>query len=127
MLLSPWGIVAIIVVIALIVVALDKSPANGYYLYKGAEYYYQNDSWYNYDPDGNTWNKVYDDDELDSTINSDTYSDYRTYDHEGRDFEDSIWYDTGSSDDDDDWDSDSFWDSDYDSWDSDSTDWDSDW
>ena len=33
-------------------------------------------------------------------------SDYKTYSHSGTQFEDTTWYDSGSSDDDDDWDSD---------------------
>ena len=52
--------------------------------------------------------------------------DYQTFSHEGKDFESTSWYDSGSHSDDSGWDSDSNWDS-GDSWDSGGTDWDSDW
>lgn len=113
--------------VACVVAITDKSPSEGYYRYKGQDYYYQNDDWYIYDLVTDTWDSVFDESELDSTINSDTDSDYRIYDHDGSRFEDSSWYDTGSDDDSSDWDSDSSWDSDWDDWDSGSTDWDSDW
>ena len=54
-------------------------------------------------------------------ITSDTGSEYHTYSHEGKAFEDSKWY---VEDSDDDYESD--WDNDYD-WDSGDTDWDTDW
>ena len=105
----------------------DKRLSEGYYRYKGNDYYYQNNDWYIYDLATDSWDSVWDESELDSTINTDTYKDYRIYDHDGSRFEDSSWYDSGSDDDDSDWDSDSSWDSDWDDWDSGSTDWDSDW
>ena len=49
------------------------------------------------------------------------------YDHNGKTFEESVWYSSGSHSDDSGWDNDSDWDSGSDSWDSGSTDWDSDW
>ena len=113
--------------VACVLAITDKSPSEGYYRYKGNDYYYQNNDWYIYDLVTDTWDSVFDESELDSTINSDTDSDYRIYDHDGSQFEDSSWYDSGSDDDDSDWDSDSSWDSDWDDWDSGGTDWDSDW
>ncbi len=113
--------------VACVVAITDKSPSEGYYRYKGNDYYYQNNDWYIYDLVTDTWDSVFDESELDSTINSDTDSDYRIYDHDGSRFEDSFWYDEGSDDDSSDWDSDSSWDSDWDDWDSGGTDWDSDW
>ena len=105
----------------------DKSPSNGYYRYKGNDYYYQDSSWYMYDPDYGEWGRASDASVLDDLINKDTQSEYRTYDHPDDEFEDSYWYD--DNDDDDDgwsWDSDNSWSSD-DSWDSGGGDWDSDW
>ncbi|WP_294238357.1 zinc ribbon domain-containing protein [Pseudobutyrivibrio sp.] len=113
--------------VACVVAITDKSPSEGYYRYKGNDYYYQNNDWYIYDLATDSWDSVWDESELNSTINSDTYRDYRIYDHNGSQFEDSSWYDSGSDDDDSDWDSDSSWDSDWDDWDSGGTDWDSDW
>lgn len=132
--------------LAILVAIFDKSPSNGYYRYKGNDYYYQDSYWYRYDPLLDDWLEVDDDDELDSAITSDTENDYDTYWDSGSRFEDTNWFDSGSSDDNDDWDSDSYWDddddwswdsddswdsgSDWDSWDSGSdysSDWDSDW
>lgn len=119
--------VVLIIIISSAVAIFDKSPNEGYYRYKGNDYYYQDNDWYIYDLATDSWDSVWDDSELNSTINSDTYRDYRIYDHDGSQFEDSSWYDAGSDDDDSDWDSDSSWDSDWDDWDSGGTDWDSDW
>ncbi|MBP5597766.1 MAG: hypothetical protein J6Y02_20515 [Pseudobutyrivibrio sp.] len=113
--------------VSCVVGIFDKTPREGYYRYKGNEYYYQDNDWYIYDLATDSWDYVWDESELNSNINSDTDSDYRIYDHDGSRFEDSSWYDSGSDDDDSDWDSDSSWDSGWDDWDSGSTDWDSDW
>ncbi|MBE5903120.1 MAG: hypothetical protein E7275_02430 [Pseudobutyrivibrio sp.] len=118
---------ALIGMVSCVVGIFDKSLSEGYYRYKGNDYYYQNNDWYIYDLATDSWDSVWDESELNSTINSDTYRDYRIYDHDGSQFEDSSWYDAGSDDDDSDWDSDSSWDSDWDDWDSGGTDWDSDW
>ncbi|PHU35862.1 zinc ribbon domain-containing protein [Pseudobutyrivibrio ruminis] len=118
---------AFIGMVSCVVGIFDKSLSEGYYRYKGNDYYYQNNDWYIYDLATDSWDSVWDESELNSTINSDTYRDYRIYDHDGSQFEDSSWYDAGSDDDDSDWDSDSSWDSDWDDWDSGGTDWDSDW
>ena len=121
------------IIVCILVAIFDNSPAEGYYRYNGNDYYYQSSKWYVYDALVDNWFTADDDDDIFSTIDSDNYSDYRTYEHTGADFEDSIWYDEGYSDDYDDWDSDSDWDDDYDwdsdygGWDSDSSDWDSDW
>lgn len=133
--LSKFGITIIVTLIAFVFAALDNSPSRGYYRYGGNDYYYQSGSWYSYDDESDDWDYLYDSDFLDDVIYDDTASDYRVYDHSGMDFEDSSWYDYGSSssssssydyDYDSDWDSDSSWDS-YDSWDSGSSSWDSDW
>jgi hypothetical protein len=100
----------------------DKTPANGYYNYQGKQYYHQGSSWYYYDAETDDW---YQSDDID--INSDNASDYRVYDHTGKDFEASSWYDAGSHSNDYDWDDDDDWDSGSDDWDSGGTDWDSDW
>ena len=118
---------AFIGMVSCVVGISDKRLSEGYYRYKGNDYYYQNNDWYIYDLATDSWDSVWDESELNSTINSDTYRDYRIYDHDGSQFEDSSWYDAGSDDDDSDWDSDSSWDSDWDDWDSGGTDWDSDW
>lgn len=104
----------------------DKRPARGYYDYNGNTYYYQQSKWYEYDSDTDDWYRADNEEELDDAITSDTDGDYSTSWSSGKDFEDTNWYDAGSSDDGSDWDSDSSWDS-SDSWDSGSSDWDSDW
>ncbi|MCR5098663.1 MAG: hypothetical protein K6B14_06925 [Lachnospiraceae bacterium] len=109
---------AIFMVICMLVAIFDKTPSNGYYKYNGNDYYRQGSSWYSYDDDSDTWSQVDDDSFLNDSINSDTQSEYQSDDFDGSSFEDSTWYDSGTSDDSSDWDSDSFWDSD-DTWDSD--------
>ncbi len=140
-----WGLISrsAIIVTAIIVIAgifagiMDKGPSRGYYKYKGNDYYYQNSRWYQYASDVDDWLKVDGDDELFDAITDDTEDDYSTSWTSGKSFEDTTWYDTGSSDDSSDWDSDSYWDDD-DDWDSDwgsdwdsgsdwGSDWDSDW
>jgi len=128
---SPF-FAGIYIIIGLVIFALfDHSPSRGYYNYKGNDYYYQDSSWYYYDASSDAWSVAPNADELDSVINDDTYNDYMTDDHSGMRFEESSWYDSGTSDDSFDWDSDSDWESsDWDSggsWDSGSSDWDSDW
>lgn len=127
------------IAIAIFIISLfDHSPAKGYYNYNGKDYYYQGSSWYSYDPVLDDWSYASNKDELNEIINSDTDNDYRTDYNEGKRFEDTNWYDSGTSDDDSDWDSDSSWwdsdsswgDSTWDSgssWDSGGSDWDSDW
>ncbi len=109
-------------------IIFDKTPAKGYYNYNNRDYYYQDAVWYEYDEATDDWSVAQNGADLDAVINSDTSGEYRIYDHEGNAFENTNWYDAGSSDDDDYdfWDSDSDWDS-GDTWDSDTTDWDSDW
>ena len=136
--LKPFGIALLAIIVGIFVAIFDHSPSEGYYRYQGNDYYYQGSSWYAYDYDSDSWNYADNSSILDDLINDETYSDYRTYDHQGSDFEDSYWYD----DDDDDysysssssysysWDSDSSWDWDsgnsWDSWDSGSS-WNSNW
>ena len=92
-----FGVVALI---AIIVAIFDKSPSNGYYRYNGNDYYYQNSSWYRYDPVLDDW--LESDDDLDDIITSDTEDDYDTSWTSGSRFEDTNWFDSGYSDDDDD-------------------------
>lgn len=123
--------------IFLLISLFDNSPSKGYYNYNGNDYYYQGSSWYAYDPTTDAWDYASNSDELDSVINDETDNDYMTDTHYGASFEDSNWYDSGSSDDSYDWDSDSSWSSSSDSdswsswdsggWDSGGSDWDSDW
>lgn len=117
----------IFVVAAMLSAIFDHSAPNGYYRYQGQEYYHQGSSWYYYDSDADDWFKSNDTKTLDKEITDDNASDYRYYYHQGKDFESTTWYDSGSHNDDYDWDNDSDWDSDNDSWDSGGTDWDSDW
>lgn len=128
------GISMLVIVIAFLVSVFDHSPSRGYYRYRGNDYYYQRGSWYEYDDVYDTWDYLDDSGFLDDIIYDDTASDYRVYDHDGLDFEDTSWYydsdssySSGSdSSYDYDWDSGSSWDS-SDSWDSDYSSWDSDW
>ena len=120
--------IAAFVVLCILVAIFDKSPSDGYYSYNGNDYYRQGSSWYSYNEDTDDWSIVDDDDELNSNIDNDNEDKYHLDDFDGSSFEDSNWYDSGSSDDSSDWDSDSFWDSD-DTWDSDydsGSSWDSD-
>ena len=105
---------------AILFAIFDKSPSQGYYRYENTDYYYQASNWYEYDQYANDW---YTTDDVPEVFAEES-SDYRIYNHEGKRFEDTGWYQ--EDDDSDDWDSDSSWDS-NDSWDSDSSDWDSDW
>jgi hypothetical protein len=119
-------LIAIIIFLALSILAaiFDNSAPNGYYNYKGTQYYHQGSSWYYYDKEKDDWFKS--SEEIDITDKN--AKDYQTDQHYGKDFEDTEWYSSGShSDDNSDWDTDSDWDSGSDSWDSGSTDWDSDW
>lgn len=115
--------ILILFLIGAILSVFDNTPPNGYYNYHGTQYYHQGSSWYYYDSNTDDW---YESQDID--IDKDNASDYRVYDHSGKDFESSSWYDAGSTSDDHDWDDDDDWgrydDSD---WDSGSTDWDSDW
>lgn len=117
----------IAIIIGIVVIALfaifDKTPPNGYYNYKGTQYYHQGSSWYYYDANKDDWYKS----TTDLDIDKDNADEYRIYTHEGRSFESTSWYDDGSTSDDNDWDDDDDWDYDDDDWDSGSTDWDSDW
>ena len=122
-------LIAIIVffIISILAAIFDNSAPNGYYNYKGTQYYHQGSSWYYYDADKDDWYKEYDSKQLDKAITDDNAKDYQYYDHSGKSFEESSWYDSGSHSDDSSWDNDSDWDSGSDSWDSGGTDWDSDW
>lgn len=120
-------LIAIIIFFAIGILAaiFDKTPPNGYYNYQGTEYYHQGSRWYYYDEQTDDW---YVSSSLDDEINSKNANDYRSYDHSGKDFEQSSWYDAGSTNDDHDWDDDDDWGSSSSSdWSSSSTDWDSDW
>ena len=142
MMLKPIGLAVLAVIVGIIIAIFDHSPSEGYYRYQGNDYYYQGSSWYAYDSDSDSWDRAVNSSILDDLINDDTDSDYRVYDHDGYDFEDSSWWDddddyssssssysyswdSGSS-----WDSDSSWDwdsgSSWDSWDSGSS-WNSNW
>lgn len=116
--------ILIFLAICILAVILDNSSPNGYYNYQGTQYYHQGNSWYYYDEDADDW---FVSSSMDNEITSDNADDYRYYDHSGKDFESSSWYDAGSNNDDSSWDSDSNWDSGSDSWDSGGSDWDSDW
>ena len=125
---KKWGCIipAFIFFLAMVLFAIfDKTPPNGYYNYQGQRYYHQGTEWYYYDANTDDWEKT----SLDIDINSDNADEYRIYSHEGKQFEESSWYDAGSTSDDNDWDDDDDWGSSYSDsdWDSGSTDWDSDW
>lgn len=116
--------VFIFVFAAMLVAIFDKSVPNGYYNYHGTQYYRQGNEWYYYDANSDDW---FHSSDLDG-IDEDNYKDYRIDSHKGKDFEQSTWYDAGSTSDDYDWDDDDDWGGYDDSdWDSGSTDWDSDW
>ncbi len=106
-------------VIALAMWASGNGIPNGYYQYQDQSYYRQGATWYRYQPSTDDWYKT----TLDQ-INKDNADQYRLENFNGKRFEESQWYDNGSSDDDS-WDNDS-WD-DSDDWDDSDTDWDSDW
>ena len=124
------GIYAVCILIptlsAVVLTNKDNGPSRGYYRYEDDTYYYQSSSWYYYDDETDGWGMVGEDD-VPEELYSDEDGEYRTYSHEGKSFEDSIWYIEETYDDyDDDWDNDYDWDSGSD-WDSGGTDWDSDW
>ena len=117
-------LVAIVVLVMALFAIFDKSVPNGYYNYQGTQYYHQGSSWYYYDANSDDWYESSDMDE----ITSDNYNDFQFDAHDGKSFEESSWYDAGSTSDDYDWDDDDDWgSSSSDDWDSGSTDWDSDW
>ena len=118
-------LIAIIIffIIGMLATIFDDSAPNGYYNYNGTQYYHQGSSWYYYDRESDDWYPSHED----IDITDKNAKDYQYYDHNGKTFEESTWYDAGSHSDDSGWDSDSNWDSGSDSWDSGSTDWDSDW
>ena len=119
-------LIAIIVffVLGVLMAIFDHTPPNGYYNYKGKQYYHQGSSWYYYDKESDDWFKSTE--EIDITDKN--AKEFQTDQHYGKDFESTSWYDSGShSDDNDSWDTDSDWDSGSDSWDSGGTDWGSDW
>lgn len=115
--------IVVFILMALLAAIFDNSAPNGYYNYKGTQYYHQNSSWYYYDKETDDWYKSTED----IDITDKNAKDYQTFSHEGKDFESTSWYDSGSHSDDSGWDNDSDWDSGSDSWDSGGTDWDSDW
>ena len=106
-------------VIALVMLASGNGIPDGYYQYQDQSYYRQGSTWYRYQPSTDDWYKT----TLDQ-ITKDNADQYRLENFSGKRFEESQWYDNGSSDDDN-WDNDS-WD-DSDDWDDSDTDWDSDW
>lgn len=114
--------ILVLFLIGAILSVFDNTPPNGYYNYHGTQYYHQGSSWYYYDSNTDDW---YESQDID--IDKDNASDYRVYDHSGKDFESTSWYDAGSNSDDYDWDDDDDWGGSSSDWDSDSTDWDSDW
>lgn len=115
--------ILIFVIICILAALVDDSAPNGYYKYQGTQYYHQGSSWYYYDADADDWYRTT---SMDDIINDDNDNDYRIYNHTGKDFESTTWYDAGSHNNDSGWDNDSDWDDD-DDWDSGGTDWDSDW
>lgn len=118
------GCLAAIFIVAIALFAIfDKSIPNGYYNYQGTQYYRQGSSWYYYDANTDDW---YESPDLEG-IDDKNYKDYSMDLHTGKDFEESSWYDAGSTSDDYDWDDDDDWGSSSSDWDSGSTDWDSDW
>ena len=112
-------LIAIIIftVLAMLTAIFDHSVPNGYYKYNGTQYYHQGSSWYYYDKETDDWYKSTESIDIDDK----NAKDYQITNHEGKDFEQTSWYDSGSHSDD------SGWDSGSDSWDSGGTDWDSDW
>lgn len=119
-------LIAIIIftVLAMLTAIFDHSAPNGYYKYNGTQYYHQGSSWYYYDKETDDWYKSTENIDIDDK----NAKDYQITNPEGKSFESTSWYDSGSHSDDSGWDSDSDWDSGGgDSWDSGSTDWDSDW
>ena len=115
--------IIVFVVLSILTAIFGNDAPNGYYNYKGTQYYHQGSSWYYYDKEKDDWFKSTED--LDITDKN--AKDYQITNHVGKDFESTSWYDSGSHSDDSGWDSDSDWDSGSDSWDSGGTDWDSDW
>ena len=116
--------IIIFILLAILTAIFDDGAPNGYYNYKGNQYYRQGTSWYYYDKEKDDWFKSSED----IDITDKNASEYRTDQPYGKDFKESTWYDAGNhSDDNSDWDRDSNWDSGSDSWDSGDTDWDSDW
>ena len=113
--------------VATIVEIFDTSIPNGYYNYQGQQYYHQGKEWYSYDAGADDWIVTDPSAGVWDGIDKSNANNYRTYEHSGKDFEESSWYDAGYHSDDSYWDSDSDWDSGSDSWDSGGTDWDSDW
>ena len=119
------GIVSALIALAVGAIALADGVPNGYYLYDGVEYYHQGSSWYRYNPGSDNWFEA---ESMSDFITSDNADEYKYSNHEGTAFEDTEWYDDGSSSDSSDNDSwgDDDWSSD-DDWDSGSTDFDDDW
>lgn len=118
------GVIGIVSFIFMAIVGVfvnfcDNSIPNGYYNYQGNYYYHQGSSWFLFNALSNDWFRT---ESLDDRINKDNADQYRITHFDGKQFEDSQWYEDNSNDSSDDYD----WDSD-DSWDSDDGDWDSDW
>lgn len=120
---SKWenGIFTVIagIMVAIVMFFSGNNAPDGYYYYQGKHYYRQGSSWYLYK---NTTHDWYQTTSLENEITKDNADQYRITHFDGKQFEDTRWYDDGSDDsgDDDDW-------NDDDSWDSSDTDWDSDW
>ncbi len=129
--IDPWPFLicgGIFLAIIIYVVSGVLGPSNGYYSYQDDQYYYLGGDWYVFDSYDYDWNETTVDDELESNSSDYYESDSYNIDYGTSDFEDTSYYQTWESnqDDDSDWDSDSTWDS-GDSWDSGGGDWDSDW
>ena len=119
------------VVILIIFNAGSDTPSHGYYRYHNTDYYYQDSSWYYYDNTSDDWYQADSSDNISEVITYDNDDEYRIYNHDGKSFEDSTWYNepkesSYESDNDSGWDSGSDWGG-SDSWDSGGTDWGSDW
>ena len=128
--LNRSTLIVILIVLGIILISLlslASKPHRGYYSYGGDYYYYQGDDWYYYDYALDEWEYA---DSVDSTLSS-GYNNYYVGDEYDSDtdidsFETSDYYEESDSSWNSDWDS-GDWDSDYDSWDSSDTDWSSDW
>jgi len=116
-------LVGLVMAILAIFIPSSKEVPNGYYSYDDTPYYHQGSSWYRYNAADMIWALA---ESLDEIITKDNVDQYRLKSFSGRRFEDTEWYDKGSSYDNDDDDSNYNWDDD-DSWDSDDTNWDDDW
>ncbi len=124
-------IILVAFVFTSVFISSSKTPSKGYYRYNNTDYYYQDSSWYYYDNISDDWYQTDANDTISETIDGENDDDYRIYNHDGKSFESSTWYNepkesSYESDSDSGWDSGSDWGG-SDSWDSGGTDWGSDW